>query len=54
MFSELLHKHPKTAAEIAEEVSRVLRRTVEARIYHWLETAGRYPPPYAEARCRSP
>ena len=28
----------------AEEVSRVLRRTEEARIYHWHKATGKFPP----------
>ena len=45
IFTELLHPRPASAAEIAEEVSKVLRRNEESRIYHWYERTGRYPPP---------
>jgi len=45
MFTELLHPRPASAAEIAAEVSKVLRRNEESRIYHWYKRTGRYPPP---------
>jgi hypothetical protein len=44
IFTELLRKHPPTAREIAEAVSRVLRRNEEARIYHWYSKTKEFPP----------
>jgi hypothetical protein len=46
IFSRLLHDRSSTAAEIALEITRVLHRNVEARIYHWHQAIGRYPPHY--------
>ena len=45
VFSRLLQPQPPSAAEIAEQVSRVLRRNEEARIYHWYAETGAFPPP---------
>ena len=45
IFTALLRKRPATAAEIAKEVSDVLRRNEEARIYHWHAETGKFPPP---------
>ena len=42
ILTELLRGVP--AARVAEKVSRVLRRTEEARIYHWHHATGRFPP----------
>ena len=44
VFARLLRPEPPSAARIAEEVSRVLRRNEEARIYHWYARTGRFPP----------
>jgi hypothetical protein len=44
IFTELLRKRPPTAREIAEAVSRVLRRNVEARIYHGYSRTKTFPP----------
>lgn len=44
IFTELLRKHPPTAREIAEAVSRVMRRNEEARIYHWHSKTKTFPP----------
>jgi hypothetical protein len=44
IFAKLLRKRPPTAAEIAEEVSQVLRRNEEARIYHWYAQTQTFPP----------
>jgi hypothetical protein len=44
VFARLLRPEPPSAARIAEEVSRVLRRNEEARIYHWYAKTGRFPP----------
>lgn len=44
VFARLLQPEPPSARQIAEEVSRVLRRTEEARIYHWYAATGKFPP----------
>jgi hypothetical protein len=44
VFARLLQAEPPSAQRIAEEVSRVLRRNEEARIYHWHAATGRFPP----------
>ena len=44
IFTRLLRKRPPTSAEIAAEISRVLRRNEEARIYHWYARTKGYPP----------
>ena len=41
----LLQPRPPSAAQIAEQVSQVLRRNEEARIYHWFAETGTFPPP---------
>jgi hypothetical protein len=43
-FARLLHRPPSRLAAILAEVNDVLRRNEEARIYHWVETHGRFPP----------
>ena len=45
IFTELLRPRRPSAAEIAEAVSRVLRRNEETRIYHWYQKTGSFPPP---------
>ena len=45
VFARLLQPEPASAARIAQEVSRVLRRNEEARIYHWYAATGEFPPP---------
>jgi hypothetical protein len=44
VFARLLQPDPPSPARIAQEVSRVLRRTEEARIYHWYAATGKFPP----------
>ena len=44
VFGRLLQAMPPSAEQIAEEVSRVLRRTEEARIYHWYAATKQLPP----------
>jgi hypothetical protein len=44
VFARLLQPKPPSAIRIAEEVSRVLRRHEEARIYHWYAATGDFPP----------
>ena len=40
-----LLRHPRVSPEkIAEEVTRVLRRNEESRIYHWHKATGKFPP----------
>ena len=44
-MSRLLRQPRMSARENAEELTRVLKRTEEARIYAWDAEHGRYPPP---------
>jgi hypothetical protein len=44
VFARLLQPRPPSAQQIAEEVSRVLRRNEEARIYHWYARTKTFPP----------
>jgi len=44
VFARLLQPQPPTPEQIATEVSRVLRRTEEARIYHWYKATKKFPP----------
>ena len=44
VFTRLLRPNPPGARQIAAEVSRVLRRNEEARIYHWFARTGQFPP----------
>ena len=44
IFTRLLRCPAPTAEEIAEEVTRVLRRNEESRIYHWHKATGNFPP----------
>jgi hypothetical protein len=44
VFSRLLRNPAPSAIEIAEEVTRVLQRNEEARIYHWHTATGSFPP----------
>ena len=44
VFARLLQPDPPSPRQIAEEVSRVLRRTEEARIYHWYKATKKFPP----------
>ena len=44
IFTRLLRSPPSTAEEIAAEVTRVLRRNEESRIYHWHKATGKFPP----------
>jgi len=41
----LLLPTPPSCAKIAREISRVLRRTEEARIYHYHAATKKFPPP---------
>ena len=44
VFARLLQPHPPSPSQIAKEVSGVLRRTEEARIYQWYKATGKFPP----------
>ena len=44
VFARLLQPNPPTPRRIAEEISRVLRRNEETRIYHWYATTHQFPP----------
>jgi hypothetical protein len=44
IFARLLLPNPPSAARIAEEVSIVLRRNEETRIYHWYAKTRSFPP----------
>ena len=44
VFSRVLASRRLTPADIVREMNEVLRRTEEARIYHWVASVGRYPP----------
>jgi hypothetical protein len=44
VFARLLQPDPPGPDRIAAEVSRVLRRNEEARIYHWHAATGKFPP----------
>ena len=44
VFARLLQPNPPSPRQIAEEVSRLLRRTEEARIYHWYKATKKFPP----------
>jgi hypothetical protein len=44
VFARLLQPEPPSSQEIADAVSRVLRRNEEARIYHWYKATGKFPP----------
>jgi hypothetical protein len=45
IFTRLLRSPASTAEEIAAEVTRVVRRNEESRIYHWHKATGTFPPP---------
>ena len=44
IFSRLLRNPPPTPWQIAWEVTAVLTRTEEARIYSWHAATGQFPP----------
>jgi len=44
VFRHLLQPTPPSCAKIAHAVSRVLRRTTEARIYHYYAATKTFPP----------
>ncbi len=45
IFTCLLRDPPPSPEQIARQVSDVLRRNEEARIYAWRQRTGGYPPP---------
>jgi len=44
VFSRVLALERLTLGTIVRELNATLRRTEEARIYHWIENTGKYPP----------
>jgi SRSO17 transposase len=44
VFSRLLDLEQLTRQAIVRELNETLRRTEEARIYHWIKSTGHYPP----------
>lgn len=46
IITELLRGVPAT--RVAHQMSQLLRRTEEARIYHWHRATGGFPPPRAK------
>ena len=44
VFARLLRHPAPSPEEIAEEITRVLRRNEESRIYHWYKRTGKFPP----------
>jgi len=44
IFTQLLRNPPPTARQIARQITAVLTRNQEARIYHWHATTGQFPP----------
>jgi len=44
IFSRLLRHPPPSPRQIAAEVTAVLTRNEQARIYHWHASTGRFPP----------
>jgi len=44
IFGRLLFRPPTGLAAILEEVNAVLQRNEEARIYHWVNQHGEFPP----------
>ena len=44
IFSRLLRNPPPTPRQIARQITRVLSRNEESRIYHWHADTGQFPP----------
>ena len=44
IVARVLHRRPQTLEDILAEVNRVLRRSEEARIYHWHKKHKKFPP----------
>lgn len=44
IFTRLLRRPPPSPRQIAREVTDVLTRNEEARIYHWHARTGQFPP----------
>ena len=45
LFTRLLRNPPPTPRQIAREITTVLTRNEETRIYHWHTATGQFPPP---------
>ena len=45
IFTRQLHNPPTTPWRVARDITDVLTRNEEARIYHWHATTGQFPPP---------
>jgi hypothetical protein len=45
IFTRLLRHPPPTPRQIAREITLVLTRNEETRIYHWHAATGQFPPP---------
>jgi hypothetical protein len=45
VFTRLLRRPAPGPEQVAQEINSVLRRNEEARIYHYLQRTGSYPPP---------
>jgi hypothetical protein len=44
IFTRLLRQPPPSPRQIAREITTVLTRNQEARIYHWHAATGQFPP----------
>ena len=44
LFTQLLRNPPPTPRQIAHQITRVLTRNEESRIYHWHSRTGQFPP----------
>jgi hypothetical protein len=44
IFTRLLRYSASSPRQIAREITAVLRRNQEARIYHWYARTGQFPP----------
>jgi hypothetical protein len=44
IFTRLLRHPPPTPRQIARQITTVLTRNEETRIYHWHATTGQFPP----------
>lgn len=45
ILTQLLRHPAPRPRQIVREITEVLRRNLEARIYHWHAATGRFPPP---------
>jgi hypothetical protein len=44
IFSRLLRRPPPSPRQVAREITAVLTRNQESRIYHWYAQTGQFPP----------